>query len=99
MLESYIFTTLFGVLWLPLIPAILCMILVDGKRLMTAGLLLGWLLISLFVFWMGFIHCFSGCVDPPWYLPGSGIAAIASGIVLFFVYLRWLIQRYTKRSR
>ena len=92
------FVVLWGALWVPLIPAVLCMVLVRGKRLAALGLSVAWLLINTFVFWMGAVHCYYGCVDEPWYVLWSVVATISIGVFLLVLFSGWIVRWNAKRA-
>lgn len=90
---------LWVVLWLPLIAAILCMILVPGKRLSALGLSVAWLILCGVALAVGAAHCWSSCIDPPFYVLGIVVAAISVGIYLLVLISGWIVRRKSTQQR
>ena len=93
------FVVLWAAFWITLIPAALCMILVRGRRLATLGIAAAWLLLNVVVFGIGLVHCYTGCVDEPWYVLWSVVATVAIGVFLIVLFTGWIIRRKTLRVR
>ena len=93
------FVVLWVAFWITLVPAALCMILVRGKRLKTFGISAVWLLLNVAVLGIGAVHCYTGCVNEPWYVLGSVVTTVAIGVTLIVVFSGWIVRWNAQRGR
>jgi len=98
MLENQLIVVVWVALWFPAIATVLCIILVAGKRLAAFGLLALWLSINVVVFGIYLAHCFSGCVDEPWYVLWSMIASLLLGAYLLVLIASWIWKWNAERK-